>query len=89
MYGIVIDEKKFGMSRDELREALIKKGVETRDFFYPPEDQPALKNIIGAETFPNAASLGKHGLYLPSGLALTESQIRFIIEAVSSLARRK
>lgn len=89
MYGIVVDEKKFGMSRNELRKTLAENGVETRDFFYPPEDQPVLKNIIGAEKFPNAKYLGEHGLYLPSGLALTNEQIEYVIKTISATAFQK
>jgi len=86
MYAILIDPKKFGMDRDALKTALKEKGVDTRDFFYPPEQQPVLKPIIGKETFPNAAYAGKNGLYLPSGLALTNEQINYVIESIKKIA---
>lgn len=87
MYGVLIDPKKFVMNRDSLRERLAKEGIDTRDFFYPPEEQPVLKNVIlESENFANAAYAGHNGLYLPSGLAITEDQIDYVIETVKKIA---
>ncbi len=86
MYAVLVEPKKFGMGRDVLRKALAKNGIETRDFFYPPEEQPVLKNIIGDEKFPNAARAGHHGLYLPSGLAITEAQIDYVIACIKKIS---
>ncbi|MDO8482910.1 MAG: DegT/DnrJ/EryC1/StrS family aminotransferase [bacterium] len=87
MYAVLVDEKKFGMNRDTLRIKLKEKGIDTRDFFYPPEEQPVLKNIIGLEKFPNAAFAGKNGLYLPSGLAITEKQLDYVIGTIRAIAK--
>ncbi len=77
MYAITVDEIKFGMSRDELRAELKLRGIDTRDFFYPPSDQPILKTYLGEnDKFPNTILASKVGLYLPSGLALTQNQIQ-------------
>jgi len=86
MFGILV-HKEFGMSRDQLRKKLKAQGIDTRDFFYPPEDQPLLKHIIGKQKFPNANYLGQNGLYLPSGLAITEKQINIVCKAIKTLAR--
>lgn len=86
VYAILIDEKKFGMSRDALRKALQERGIGTRDFFYPPEEQPVLKDIVGKEKFPNASVAGSNGLYLPSGLAITDKQIDYIIGVIKKIA---
>ena len=85
MYGVLVDKKKFGMSKDELRMRLSKMGVDTRDLFYPPEDQPVLSWIIGKQRFPHAGYLAKNGLYLPSGLAITEKQIRAVCASIRLL----
>lgn len=85
MYGIIIDEDKFGIDRDALRDKLKQDGIDTRDFFYAPEDQPLLKDIIGSQTFPNTKFLSANGLYLPSGLAITEKQIKFVCAAIKRL----
>lgn len=77
MYAILVDEDKFGMSKDVLREKLKAKMIDTRDFFYPPSEQPVLgKYLQKKDKFPVAERLSKEGLYLPSGLALTKKQIK-------------
>ena len=87
VYAVLIDPKKFSVNRDTFKKLLQDEGIGTRDFFYPPEEQPVLKNIIGKETFPNAAYAGHTGLYLPSGLAITEAQIDYVIEKIKSIAQ--
>ncbi|MBI2476185.1 MAG: DegT/DnrJ/EryC1/StrS family aminotransferase [Candidatus Taylorbacteria bacterium] len=87
MYATLVDEKKFGLSKDALRAKLKEKGVDTRDFFYPPEEQPVLKEIIGGERFPNAAFAAQNGLYLPSGLAITEKQIDYVSSTIRAIAK--
>lgn len=85
MYGIVINEKNFGLTRDQLRAALKKQNIDTRDFFYSPSEQPVLKSVVGRKRFPNAEYLSRHGLYLPSGLAITPEQIQTVIAAIIKL----
>jgi len=40
MYGIMVDETEYGMSRDALRRVLADHGIETRTFFIPMHCQP-------------------------------------------------
>ena len=87
MYGILIHKSEFGMSRDQVRDRLKILGIDSRDFFYAPEDQPVLRKIIGRETFPNTKYLSENGLYLPSGLAITEKQISQVCKAIKKLAK--
>lgn len=88
MYGVLVDQNKFGMSKDGFRKALADRGIETRDFFYPPHVQPAiLRKYPDTPVFPNADFLAKNGCYLPSGLALTDREIDRVLETVSSLRK--
>lgn len=89
MYAILIDQEQFGLDRDGLRQALKDQGVDTRDFFYAPSDQPVLKNIIDAERFPNTEFITANGLYLPSGLSLTEEQIKFVCQKIKEIRLAK
>lgn len=87
MYGILIDPEKFGLDKDTLRTRLLALGIDSRDFFYPPADQPALVKALGPiADFPNARYLARHGCYLPSGLGTTDEEVDRVIEAVRSLA---
>ncbi len=89
MYSILIDKNKFGLTKDELRTELGKVGINTRDFFYPPEDQPVLRVILKKnETFPNAKFIAENGLYLPSGLAITKKQIDEVIKTIKKLFQK-
>src|SRR3989338_1643311 len=83
MYSITIDENKFGMDKDSLRRKLKEIGIETRDFFYPPTQQPIVtKFLIPQERFPVAEKISSTGLYLPSGLAIDEKQICTVCKAI-------
>jgi len=87
MYAILIDEQKFGMNKDEFRAKLLEKGVDTRDFFYAPCDQPLL-NLQGQALkarFPVTEKIARDGCYLPSGLAITDSQIETVCETIRSI----
>ena len=75
MYGLLVNES-FGRSRDELREMLTERGVDTRSFFYPLHRQPVFAG--GHRRWPKldgdcpvSEDLGRRGLYLPSGYSLT------------------
>ena len=86
MYGIIVDIKKYGIDKDQLRIKLKESGIDTRDFFYPPESHPILKNIINNEKFLNAQYLANNGLYLPSGLALKKQQIEYICAKIKEIS---
>ena len=86
MYAILIDKAKFGVDKDEFRAELLKKGVDTRDFFYAPSTQPALTDRgLGGGSFPVTEHIAQNGCYLPSGLAITDDQIRLVCETIRSI----
>ncbi|HXB40142.1 MAG TPA: DegT/DnrJ/EryC1/StrS family aminotransferase [Bacteroidia bacterium] len=63
---------------ETITKQLAEKGVGTRPFFYPMHLQPVFKKmgLFKDESYPNAEILYKYGFYLPSGLAITEAQIK-------------
>ena len=83
MYGILLKES-FGMTRDELREFLLKKGVDTRDFFVPMNMQPPLQEIglFQGERYPVSENLSKTGLYIPSGLTITKEELSYVVDCI-------
>lgn len=87
MYAIRLNAS-FPLGRDGFCEALRNRGVDTRTFFIPMHRQPALEEwIVGADgKFPIAENLGASGLYLPSGLAITDQQIDSVCEVVREIA---
>lgn len=86
MYGIVIDEET-GMDAARLSQELLERGVETRPFFLGIHEQPALRKIglFSGEAYPMAERLARRGLYLPSGLGLTEEQIDQVCNALHDI----
>lgn len=86
MYAILVDEQKFGMNKDEFRAKLLEKGVDTRDFFYTPNTQPALTDLgLGGGSFPVTERIAQEGCYLPSGLAITDDQIETVCEIIKTI----
>lgn len=88
MYGLLVDDS-FGMTRDALMKKLRTREIDTRTFFVPMHKQPILRRlgVVGDESFPVADDIATRGLYLPSGLAITEEHIRAVSDALHSLAR--
>lgn len=83
MYGILISEDT-GMDAAQFAKKLMEKGVETRPFFLGIHEQPVFNRMglfIG-QGYPIAERLARQGLYLPSGLGLTEKQIDYVCNAV-------
>lgn len=86
MFGILLD-KNFGMSRDELRDALAKKGIETRTFFIPMHMQPIYFQKKYKKQFPVADALCKNGLYLPSSSMLTVEDVKYVSDHIRLAAK--
>jgi perosamine synthetase len=78
MYGILVDEKAYGLNRDELRRVLADHGVETRTFFIPMHCQPVYWGQFKGQRFPVAERLCRNGFYLPSASSLTLSEIEYV-----------
>jgi len=86
VYGIVLkDHVPFNATAAMAR--LQKVGVGTRHFFYPMNKQPCLKGLIEEKSCPVAERLAERGLYLPSGLALTDQQICLVAETVKEILK--
>jgi perosamine synthetase len=83
MYGVVLDESH-GIDAVEFAKRLDAQGVQTRPFFLGMHEQPVLchRGWFRGEHYPVAERIAKQGLYLPSGLALTASQVEAVCLAV-------
>jgi len=83
--GILILNKKFKL--DIVRKKLLKKNIQTREFFYPMNKQKILKKFIKRDndTFPNSEFLSKNGFYLPSYFDLKNSEIYQICKIINKI----
>lgn len=70
----------FCKSAKDMMAELGAKGIGTRPFFYPMHQQPVFQkmNLFLNEKYPNAEKLYDKGFYIPSGMALTENQIKVV-----------
>ena len=84
MYGLLVDEGT-GLDATALAERLGERGIETRPFFLGMHEEPALHRLglFSDERYPVAERLARQGLYLPSGLALTDEQVETVCAAVA------
>ncbi|MCB0190476.1 MAG: DegT/DnrJ/EryC1/StrS family aminotransferase [Anaerolineae bacterium] len=81
MYSILVEDA-FGMTRDELRGFLAKRGIETRTFFIPMHLQPIYHDMFKGQRYPVSEMLCERGFYLPSASSLTSEQIHHVVNVV-------
>ncbi|MGD9129917.1 MAG: DegT/DnrJ/EryC1/StrS family aminotransferase [Candidatus Woesebacteria bacterium] len=88
MYNIILKDNA-PFTREEFMSKLKKKGVDTRTYFYPLHRQPVITKLYKYNThdFPVNNKLSKQGLYLPSGLAITNQQIKKVVETIYEISR--
>ena len=85
MYGILIDQEAYGMSRDELRRALADHGIETRTFFIPMHCQPIYWQAFRGQRYPVAERLCRDGFYLPSASSLSLGEIEYVTGVIRAV----
>jgi perosamine synthetase len=83
MYGVVLSEN-IDMDASRFAQLLQERGIETRPFFLGLHEQPVFhqRGLFVGERYPVSERLARRGLYLPSGVALTEEQMMDVSEAV-------
>ena len=90
MYGILLtDEVPFDAT--EFARRLKQEEVDTRPFFLGMHAQPVFQaqGLFVGEQYPVADFLASRGLYLPSGLTLTEAQIEAVCWAVTKVLEKR
>ena len=76
-----------GFDAEDAMRRLAAAGIGTRPFFWPMHEQPALRRrgLFEGARCPVAERLARRGFYIPSGVALTESQAGRVADAVRGL----
>ena len=87
MFSVLVDKERFGRSRDELMDHLLKKHIETRPFFYPMHMLPPYKKEIKPTNFPITKTIASQGMNLRSFSSLSSSQVKHICHAIISARR--
>lgn len=81
VFGIILKNQEKFKSAKNLSIFLKENNIGNRPFFYPLHLQPVLLRIyphLGNIKLPISEKMYKNGLYLPSGLALTNDQIDYV-----------
>jgi perosamine synthetase len=88
MYGLVVSEAT-GMDAVEFANRLRSQGVDTRPFFLGMHEQPVLckMGLFKDELYPVAERIASQGLYLPSGMALTQEQLDQVSRTVHEVLK--
>jgi perosamine synthetase len=85
-YGLVLDDR-LPIDAEEAMRQLAAKGVDSRPFFWPMHEQPVLRKLglFKNERYPVAERIARRGLYLPSGLGLSNEQIEQSAKALREI----
>jgi perosamine synthetase len=86
MYSIELDEAS-GIQAEEMIGKLRSHGIGSRPFFLGLHEQPVFhdRGLFVGERFPIAERASQYGLYLPSGMTLTNNQIDFVCDTIKVL----
>ena len=80
---LIIDEKKFGLSKKSVINLFKKKGIETRSVWYPNHLQKPYKKFEKFE-LSNSYRLYKKSICLPSSYSLNITQQKLIIKLLKN-----
>lgn len=86
VYGLILKEDVKMNAKDAMK-LLGEAGIGTRPFFYPMHMQPVFTNQgwYTNESYPTAERMAERGFYIPSGLALTEADMNYVIDKLYEL----
>ncbi len=89
VFGIVL-KKKVNTTRDQLMKKLLKLNIDTRPFFLSMNEQKIFKKIglFKKDKMPNSEYLSKNGFYLPSGLGIKNSELRYVIKNLNKILKK-
>ncbi|CAE7766361.1 rfbE, partial [Symbiodinium necroappetens] len=83
VYGVEL-EATVAADAEEVMRRLADAKVGTRPFFWPMHEQPVFlqKGMFEGLTFPVAERIARRGFYIPSGLALTDAEVKEVARRV-------
>ena len=86
VFGLVLGDS-YPFDASEAMRRLAERKIGTRPFFWPMHEQPVFRNLglFRNVRCPVAERLARRGFYLPSGLALTPSEIQTVAAEVHEI----
>jgi dTDP-4-amino-4,6-dideoxygalactose transaminase len=85
---ILVDPRKFGATREDVRIELEKHNIESRPLWKPMHMQPVFRKyrFVGGDA---SESLFRDGLCLPSGTAMSDEELDFICGVIEGSHQKK
>lgn len=89
VYGIVLGDTVPFDAEDAMK-YLSQHEIGTRPFFWPMHEQPVFRKagLFQTESYPVAERISRRGFYIPSGLALSEQQIKTVAQRVNNMIKK-
>ena len=89
VYGIVLDKETI-LSNQDITKLLAAEGIGTRTFFWCMHEQPVYQKqgMFDGEKYENAEYLARKGFYIPSGLAITKTQMEIVADKIHKVFRK-
>jgi perosamine synthetase len=86
VYGIVLNDE-IDFDAEEAIRRLSERRVGSRPFFFPMHEQPVFRKmgLFKDDWFPVAERLARRGFYIPSGMALTEEQMKYVASSLRAV----
>jgi perosamine synthetase len=86
VFGMILKDSA-KMNAKEIMEKLSSKGIGSRPFFYPMHLQPVYNKMgwYTNESYKNAEKMAEYGFYIPSGLGITNDEIKEVARIVREI----
>jgi perosamine synthetase len=86
VFGMILKDSA-KMNAKEIMEKLSSKGIGSRPFFFPMHLQPVYNKMgwYTNESYKNAEKMAEYGFYIPSGLGITDDEIKEVARIVREI----
>jgi perosamine synthetase len=86
VFGILL-KKKVKIKRNNLMKKLLDHKIDTRPFFLSMNKQKIFKKmkLFTNKKMPNSEYLSENGFYVPSGLAISNQEIKYICDVLNKI----
>jgi dTDP-4-amino-4,6-dideoxygalactose transaminase len=84
-FGIVIDENEFGISRDQLYEALLQENVQAKKYFYPPLHRQKLYRDCRRGVMTHTDAVSSQILNFPIYSSLSDEAVEAICDRITAI----
>jgi perosamine synthetase len=87
VYGMVLGDKLSFDAAEAIRRLAKNYRVEARPFFWPMHEQPVFlkMGLFKNESCPISERLARRGLYIPTGMGLTNKEIQMVVNGIRDL----